>query len=71
MSRSLISKIVALSAVYLIFEVTMYLTKQPVSGGSAIAQALKLLSFGIHEKYGIFTLICIAFGVDSCLKRIL
>ncbi len=74
MSRNLvglISKVIALAVVYLIFNIAMYFAKGHVGSGSAIAQALKSLSFGIHEQYGIFTLICIAFGVDSCLKRIL
>jgi hypothetical protein len=71
MYRSLLSKLIALLVVHLIFNITMSFTRNPVGSASAIAKALKFLSFGIHEQYGVLTLICIAFGVNSCLKRIL
>jgi hypothetical protein len=71
MSKSLISKVIAIGATHLIFNVTMFFTGKPVASAAAISQALKWLSFGTHEQYGVCTLISIAFMVNSFLKRIL
>jgi hypothetical protein len=71
MSKSLVGKVVAIGATHLIFNVTMFFAGNPVASASAISQALKWLSFGTHEQYGVWTLISIAFKVNSFLKRIL
>lgn len=71
MSKSVISKVLAILAAHLVFNITMFFTGSPLASASAISQSLKWLSFGIHEQYGIWTLICIAFVVNSFLKRIL
>ncbi|PZV19053.1 MAG: hypothetical protein DCF20_03180 [Pseudanabaena sp.] len=71
MNKKLISKILAIVFTYLIFHIMMQLANTSTGSGSSIAQALKWLSFGINERYGILTLICIAFTADSCLKRVL
>jgi len=71
MSKKLISKTLAIGVAYLLFHIMMQLTSNPTGSGASIAQALKWLSFGINEKYGILTLICIAFTADSCLKRVI
>ncbi len=49
MSKSLISKVIAIGATHLMFNVTMFFTDNPVASTPAISQALKWLSFGIHE----------------------
>ncbi|MFZ4728578.1 MAG: hypothetical protein ACOYMQ_07945 [Pseudanabaena sp.] len=71
MSKSLINKVIAIGAAHLIFNVTMFFTGNSVASAPAISQALKWLSFGTHEQYGVWTLISIAFMVNSFLKRIL
>ena len=70
-SKSLISKALAIATAHLIFHIMMFFTSSPSASAPAIAQSLKWLSFGTHEQYGIWTLICIAFAVDSFLKKIL
>ena len=73
MNKSLISKVIAIGVAQLVFYITMFFTNGGKGIGSApvIAQALKWLSFNIHEQYGVTTLICIAFIVHSFLKKIL
>jgi len=71
MNKKLISKILAVGIAYLIFHVMMQLSSSNTGSGASIAQSLKWLSFGINEKYGVLTLICIAFTADSLLKRVL
>ena len=71
MNKSLISKVIAIGVAQLVFYITMIFTKSDTSSAPAIAQALKWLSFNIHQQYGVTTLICIAFIVHSFLKRIL
>ncbi len=71
MNKKLVSKILAIGFAYLIFYIMMQLVSNPTGSGSSIAQALKWLSFGTGERYGILTLICIAFTADSCIKRVL
>jgi hypothetical protein len=71
MNKKLISKILAICAAHFVFYITMLLTGRDVASASAISQSLKWLSFNIHEQYGVWTLICIAFMADSFFKRIL
>ena len=71
MNKSLVSKVIAIGAAQLVFYITMFFTKSDISSAPAIAQALKWLSFNIHQQYGVTTLICIAFIVHSFLKKIL
>ena len=71
MNKKLISKILAIGAAYLIFHIMMYLSLGNTGSGASIAQSLKWLSFGINERYGVLTLILIAFTADSLLKRVL
>lgn len=71
MGKSLISKAMAIATAHLVFYIMMFFTKSPLASAPAISQSLKWLSFGIHEQYGIWTLICIAFAANSFLKRIL
>jgi hypothetical protein len=49
----------------------MQLSSGNTGGGASVAQSLKWLSFGINERYGVLTLIFIAFTADSLLKRVL
>jgi hypothetical protein len=51
MSKSLISKVIAIGAAHLIFNVTMFFTGNPIARASAISQALKWLSFDTHQQY--------------------
>ena len=73
MNKGLISKVIAISVAQLVFNIMMFFTNggKGMGSGPAISQALKWLSFNIHEQYGVTTLICIAFVVNSFLKRIL
>jgi len=71
MNKKLISKVLAILTAHLVFYIMMFFTGSPVASAPAISQVLKWLSFGVHEQYGIWTLICIAFMADSFLKRIL
>lgn len=71
MKKSLISKILAVSLTQLVFNIMMRFTESAAGSGASIAQSLKWLSFGGGEQYGVITLICIAFVIDSFLKRIL
>ena len=71
MNKSLISKVIAIGVAQLVFYITMFFPNGGIGSAPAIAQALKWLSFNIHEQYGVTTLICIAFIVHSFLKKIL
>lgn len=71
MNKNLISKVLAISLTHLVFNIMMRFTESPAGSGASIAQSLKWLSFGSGEQYGVITLICMAFGMDSFLKRIL
>jgi uncharacterized membrane protein len=71
MNKKLISKILAILTTHLVFYIMMFFTGNPVASAPAISQALSRLSFGIHEQYGVWTLVCIAFMADSFFKKIL
>ena len=71
MSISIISKVIAIATAHLVFYIMMSFTGHSVASAPAISQSLKWLSFGIHEQYGVWTLICIAFAANSFWKRIL
>ncbi len=71
MNKKLISKVLAILTAHFVFYIMMFFTSNSVASAPAISQALKWLSFGIHEQYGVWTLICIAFMADSFFKRIL
>jgi len=71
LNKKLISKALAICVAYLIFYIMMSLANNPTGSAPSISQALKWLSFGVNEKYGVLTLIVIAFSADSFFKRIL
>jgi hypothetical protein len=71
MNKKLITKALAIGVAYLMFYIMMSLASNPTGSASSISQALKWLSFGVNEKYGVLTLIVIAFSADSFFKRIL
>lgn len=71
MNKKLVIKLLAIGTAYLIFHIMMQLSSGNTGSGASIAQALRWLSFGINERYGVLTLICIAFTADSLLKRVL
>lgn len=71
MTKSLISKALAIFVTQVVFSIVMYFSGQSVGSGPAIAKSLKWLSFFGNEQYGICTLIVIAFMANSVLKRVL
>jgi len=46
--------------------IAMGLSGQPYGSGPALAVALKSLSWGLGEMWGIFTLIALALLADGC-----
>ena len=71
MNKKLITKALAIGVAYLIFHIMMALAPSSTGSAPSISQALKWLSFGVNERYGVLTLIVIAFSADSFFKRIL
>jgi len=69
--NKILGKCAALLIPYGILGITMTLSGQPYGSGSAIASALKTLSLGFGESWGVFTLIAIALVTDSITAYLL
>ncbi len=63
--NKILGKCAAFLIPYGFLAIAMILSGQPYGSGSAIASALKTLSLGFGEAWGVFTLIAIALVADS------
>ncbi|NJK59921.1 MAG: hypothetical protein HC918_06240 [Oscillatoriales cyanobacterium SM2_1_8] len=69
--NKVLGKLVALGLAWGVWAIAMGLSGQPYASGAAVSVALKFLSFGFGESWGVFTLIAIALVADSCTVYLL
>lgn len=63
-------KLAGLLIPYLLFSLMMLTSRQSYGSGAAISVALKRLSLGMGEQYGIVTLLVVGFIADSSTSRL-